>query len=201
LPGFFVTVAPSTKQTLREQALLRRMQIPHDERERATRAITDHFIAHLNIRHDSVIAGYWPIKGEADVLPLLAELARRGHRAALPQVVESRKPLVFRAWHQGAPMTEGRYGIHEPDPAHCDSLVPDVIIVPMLAFDGRGNRLGYGSGFYDRTFQSLRDLHHFFAAGVAYEAQKLDEVPTGPYDYRMDMIVTEKTVRKFERHL
>lgn len=194
--------APFSKKSLRETALLRRLQIPADERARAMHALTQNLLAAATTvkKQDAVVAGYWAVKGEADVQPLLLELIRRGMRAALPQVMEHQKPLVFRAWHETARMIEGRYGIQEPDPAECESVVPDVVLVPLLAFDARGHRLGYGSGFYDRTFDALRDMGHaFLAIGVAFEMQKLDEVPTGPYDYAMDMIVTEKKTYRHER--
>lgn len=190
-----------TKKALREEALLRRMQMPVAGRMRAAQAIIDHVLSVLMPRPDSVIAGYWAIKGEVDVVPLLLEMIRRGHRAALPQVAEFRKPLIFRAWHEHARMQDGRYGIREPDPAEADAVVPDIILVPMLAFDERGGRLGYGSGFYDRTFDSLKTLHKVTAIGIAWDMQKLEGIPQDPYDYPMDMIVTEKNIYRFEKDL
>jgi 5-formyltetrahydrofolate cyclo-ligase len=192
--------APLTKKNLRETALARRLQISPELRALAQHAVMRNALAAIPVHQDNVVAGYWPVKGEIDTRPLLLDLIRRGMRAALPQVMEFQKPLVFRAWHEGAAMTDGRYGIQEPDPVSCDSLVPNVVLVPLLGFDGRGHRLGYGSGFYDRTFDALRDMRHpFLAIGIAYEAQKLDEVPAGIYDYPMDMIVTEKKTYLFER--
>jgi 5-formyltetrahydrofolate cyclo-ligase len=196
------TIIPVTKKNLRESTLLKRLQVSPEARALAQHAIMRTVLAEIPARPEAVVSGYWPVKGEIDPRPLLLEFIRRGMRAALPQVMEFQKPLVFRTWHAGAPMTDGRYGIQEPDPQACEPVVPHIIFVPLLGFDKRGHRLGYGSGFYDRTFDALRDMQHSFTAiGLAFEAQKLDEVPAGPYDYSMDMIITEKKAYRFERRL
>jgi len=156
----------------------------------------EHFLTGVTIPPQSVVAGYWPVKSELDVMPLLLELIKRGHRCCLPQVTDFKRPLAFREWHEGAKMTDGRFGIRQPDPETCDPVLPGVILVPLLGFDGRGQRLGYGSGFYDRTFDSLKG-HKYLRIGVAYDIQRLEEVPIGPYDVPMNMIITEKTIYHF----
>lgn len=184
----------SSKQSLRETALSRRLQMTEAERAAANRAILDNFLSAVRPPPDSVIAGYWPVRGEADARPILLEMIRRGHRAALPQVAEPRRPLVFRAWDENAPMIPGRYGIPAPDPAACPAVTPGIVLTPMLAFDGEGHRLGYGSGYYDRTFAALPGV---MIVGIAFEAQKLAHVPRDPYDAPMTLLITEKTVHRF----
>jgi 5-formyltetrahydrofolate cyclo-ligase len=183
------------KPTLRETSLRHRLEIPQEERARASRRIMEKFLSGVEIAPGSVVAGYWPVKGEVDVRPLLAELIRRGHSAALPQVTEQGRLLSFRAWHEGAAMVPGCYGIDEPDPESAAQVTPGVVIVPMLAFDARGHRLGYGGGFYDRTLPEL----NAFAIGVAYASQALEEVPAGRYDCRVDMVVTEEAIHRFAK--
>jgi 5-formyltetrahydrofolate cyclo-ligase len=197
LPDNFLVT--QTKTDLRTDALSRRMQMPQAERAQASAEIARKIIEYLPLQAQTVIAGYWPIKAEVDVMYALKEMIRTGHRTALPVIVDFKQPLAFRLWTEKSPMTEGRYGIHQPDAARCGPAVPDVILVPMLAFDARCQRLGYGSGFYDRTFDHLRALHHVTAVGVAFESQKVDEVPTGPLDYPMDVIITERNTYHPER--
>lgn len=191
-------MTPLSKKTLRENALSLRQKIPLDERSRAARAVCARFMAEVKIKPQAVVAGYWPVRGELDVIPLLNALIHHGHRCCLPHVIDYKTPLIFRRWHEGVLMTEGRFGIHQPDPETCEPLVPDVILTPLLGFDFRGHRLGYGSGFYDRSFGHLRDLaHQCLAIGIAFEAQQFEEVPADLYDVPMDYIVTEKTVHRF----
>jgi len=132
---------------------------------------------------------YWPFKGEYDPRPLARLLHARGVRLALPVVVERARPVAFRAWWPGIRMRPGIWDIPVPDEG--DWVRPEVLLVPLLGFDLRGYRLGYGSGYYDRT---LAGLPGRFRLGVAYAAQELDEVPAGPYDERLDAVATERGV-------
>mgnify|MGYP003342326366 CR=1 FL=1 len=141
-----------------------------------------------------VVTGFFPHKSEISVLPLLARLAGEGWRPAMPVVVGEGKPLVFRAWEQGGATEPGVWGIPVP-PACAAELVPDVLLVPMLAFDAAGYRLGYGGGFYDRTLAKLRGEKEVIAIGVAYAGQAMDSVPHGPTDQRLDYIMTEEATR------
>lgn len=132
------------------------------------------------------VAFYMPIRTELDPRPALA-----GHDGplCLPVVVAPEAPLAFRLWTPGAPMQKGDFGIEIPaDPRE---IRPEVIVVPMLAFDRRGYRLGYGGGFYDRTLQALRATGPVVAIGFAYGAQELPHLPTEPTDQKLDLIVTE----------
>jgi 5-formyltetrahydrofolate cyclo-ligase len=139
----------------------------------------------------AVVAGTWPVGSELDARPLLAALAARGWRCALPVVADEAGPLRFRAWLPGEPLRAGGYGILEPEPA-APAVVPDVVLVPLLAFDRAGRRLGQGGGWYDRTLAALRAERPVLAIGLAFAAQERAELPTGGHDQPLDWIVTEK---------
>lgn len=141
----------------------------------------------------AVVAGYWPMRGEIDVLPLLGALAERGQVTALPAVVGRKEPLEFRRWAPGEALEEGIYGTRHP-PASAGVVRPVCLLVPLLAFDRRGVRLGYGGGFYDRTLAALRAVGPVVAVGVAYAGQEVEALPAEPHDERLDWVVTEKEV-------
>ena len=187
------------KEELRRSALAVRAGIPADDQQKAARCIVSRFFEVLSIKPGSVVAGYWPTRAEIDIRPLLHEIRKRGGRIVLPTVADFKKPLIFREWLPETSMIDGRFGIKQPDPESSDAFVPSLLLVPMLAFDLKGHRLGYGSGFYDRTFASFEGVHDFKAIGMAYEVQMVDHVPTDEHDYRMDMIITEQYIRTFER--
>lgn len=138
-----------------------------------------------------VVSGFVPYKSEIDTLPLLNRLHRGGWQTALPIVIAAGEPLVFRAWAPGEPLKPGAWDIPIPT-KDAPEVFPDVLLVPMLAFDRRGYRLGYGGGFYDRTLEKLRILKKVVAVGVAYHAQMVDEVPIGPHDAPLDYVMTEQ---------
>ena len=131
--------------------------------------------------------------------PLLQALIGEEYTVALPFIEGKAVPLTFRSWRPETPMVEGMHGILAPDPAHSDIVLPDIVITPLLGFDEKGNRLGYGAGDYDRTLTALSLKKRFLAVGVAFEPQKLEEIPVEPYDYQLDMVVTEKRLYVFER--
>lgn len=137
------------------------------------------------------VAGYWPIRTEIDPRPTLRTLSG-SHALCLPVVLGPEQPLAFRRWFPGADMVEGAFGTSWP--AKDEQTVPDILIVPLAAYDGRGYRLGYGGGFYDRTLELLRDRGRVTAIGFAYAVQETSDVPTEPTDQPLDMIVTEKGI-------
>lgn len=124
---------------------------------------------------------------EIDTRPLLEALLARGHLIALPVTPPRGQALSFRAWVPGTPMARGPLGTQHP--ATGEAVSPDWLLIPLLAFDRSGARLGYGGGYYDRTLALLRDAT---AIGVAYAAQEIAEVPMGPYDIRLHAIATER---------
>lgn len=144
----------------------------------------------------SVVAGYWPMRDELDPRPTLSALSARGCRIALPVVAARGQPLVFRAWEDDEPLQDGPYGTAHPA-EDADVVEPQLLLVPMLAFDRAGRRLGYGGGFYDRTLAALRGRFAVQAIGVAYADQEVDSVPAGPEDARLDGVVTERAYLDF----
>lgn len=144
----------------------------------------------------TVVAGYWPMRDELDPRPTLSELSARGCRIALPAVIGYGQPLVFRAWESDEPLQDGPFGTIQPG-EEADVLEPQLLLVPMVAFDRSGRRLGYGGGFYDRTLAALRGRFAVQAIGIAYADQEVESVPAGPEDARLDGVVTERAYLDF----
>ncbi|HCP01864.1 MAG: 5-formyltetrahydrofolate cyclo-ligase [Alphaproteobacteria bacterium] len=138
----------------------------------------------------SIVSGYMPMHSEIDPQFLMARLSAAGATLCLPDVVADSAPLVFRRWAPEDGTVAGRYGIAVPSP-EAESLTPDVLLVPMLAFDKSGRRLGYGGGYYDRTVASLRETRDLMTVGLAFSGQARDDLHEGAHDMRLDWIVTE----------
>ena len=156
--------------------------------------LRDIFRQTVTPRPGAIVSGYWPVRGEIDPLALLTFLHDTGHCCGLPVMVGREKPLVFRQWHPDMEMTPGGFGIPVP-PETMDEVTPDLLLVPFLAFDGEGYRLGYGGGYYDRTLAALRaDNADLMAVGVAYGAQKTDKLPREATDQPLDLVVTENEI-------
>ena len=151
------------------------------------------FFTNASIDAGAVVAGYAPVRDEMDVLPLLSGLAERGHACALPVVTGQATPLIFRSWQPGAPLTDAAFGVSVP-PDSAPVVVPDILLVPLLAFDAACRRIGYGAGYYDRTIAELKDGRGVRTIGIAYADQQVDEVPVDEYDQILDLIVTERSV-------
>lgn len=156
----------------------------------AGRSFVRIFLSNVPWRPEFAIAGYWPLPGEADARPLLVALHERGCAVALPVVEAKGAPLLFRRWRPGMVLEAGPHGTTHP-PSDEPSLDPDLLLVPLLAFDRGGRRLGYGGGFYDRTLCALRARRQVVAVGIAYAEQELPALPDEPHDQRLDWIVTE----------
>jgi 5-formyltetrahydrofolate cyclo-ligase len=138
------------------------------------------------------VAGYWPISTELDVRPLLARLEAAGLRCALPAVEEGRDVLVFRRWRPGEDLEPGIFETRQP-PADAPSASPDVVLVPLLAVDAAGRRLGHGRGWYDRTLAALRRSSYDarpLAVGVCFSSQVIGKVPFDGRDQPVDWILT-----------
>ena len=152
----------------------------------------------LIIDRDDVVSGYWPIRDELDIRRLLTGLTEQGIQCALPVVVAPDKPLLFRRWQPGLELVQRPFGLSEP-PETARDLTPRVLLVPLLAVDGRGNRLGYGGGYYDRTLIHLRQSVPIVAVGMAFDVQKVADVPYDGRDAALDWVVTEKGVYRCAR--
>ena len=140
---------------------------------------------------DPVVSLYWPINDEADAMPLADVLSRAGIQTALPITIARGQPLHFRAWRPGDPHVSGPWGFGHPT-ADAPLVEPDVLFVPLAAFDRRGARLGYGAGYYDATLESLRRRKPVRAIGVAFACQETLFLPTEPHDQPLDMVLTER---------
>jgi 5-formyltetrahydrofolate cyclo-ligase len=188
----------SSKSVIRQRALEVRADAHKVVRESAARAILDHFLADVPRTSGASVAGYFPIRSEADPVPLMVELATLGHTCALPRVMKAESPLRFFRWAPGSETEEGAFGTRVP-PKKSEEILPDILLVPLVAFDLAGARLGYGGGFYDRTLRDLRAKRPCIAVGIAYSAQEQDSLPHDMYDEPLDWVVTEKGSRRFER--
>lgn len=138
----------------------------------------------------AAVSGYWPKGDELDPRPAMTALAARGHPIGLPVVVAPGAPLAFRRWEESDQLVPARFGLHEPA-AGRPELTPALLLVPLLAFDRSGGRLGYGGGFYDRTLARLRVAGRPVAVGLAYAGQERRRLPCTASDQRLDWIVTE----------
>ncbi|MDF2233403.1 5-formyltetrahydrofolate cyclo-ligase [Albimonas sp. CAU 1670] len=162
----------------------------------APQAATDAALAALLVRPaEEVVAGYVPIRTEIDPRPLMAALHAAGRRLCVPVIEAAERPLRFREWTPGAEMVEGPFGAAVP--AAGDWLTPAALIVPLVAFDARLRRLGYGGGFYDRTLAGLQAPGGpgAYALGFAYAAQEAGALPAEPTDRPLDALVTETGLR------
>jgi 5-formyltetrahydrofolate cyclo-ligase len=182
----------TAKERLRHEAQALRDALPADARKAAAEAIAARAFP-LPITPGIVVSGFMPLKSEINPLPLMQKLAKQGPRLALPRIVGRGSPLSMRAWEFGAPLNRGQWGIREPK-ADAPEVDPDILLVPLLAFDRAGYRLGYGAGYYDMTIKRLRGLRTVTAVGVAFAAQEVPEIPKTPRDERLDLVLTEHEV-------
>lgn len=186
-------LADAAKPALRQAALARRQAAANTA---AGAAVAFHFLAGIDLPPGTIVAGYIPMGDELDVMPLVVTLAARGHPLALPVVVRDQPNLVFRSWTDGAPLEPGPRGTRHP-PASAPAVTPRVLLVPLLAVDDDGFRLGYGKGYYDLTIQALRAAGPLLAVGVGYAAQRVDRLPRDPWDAPLDALVCDDGVRHF----
>jgi 5-formyltetrahydrofolate cyclo-ligase len=183
------------KNTLRKHALEKRAKISRDEANAASLVLAGHLLDAIPASA-RVVAGYRSIRGEIDVSGAFPELIVQGYTLCLP-VVNEQLTLIFRSWQPGEKLDKGKFDTEIPTNS-APERVPDFIIAPLLAFDGKGHRLGYGAGYYDRTIAELRKTNpKLRVIGAAYESQRVDSIPADGYDEKMDAVVTEKGVVAF----
>jgi 5-formyltetrahydrofolate cyclo-ligase len=180
------------KRTLRALATERRRQLAVEVGpEAAGIAAAEQFLAACKPKPGTVISGYWPLEGEFDPRPLMQRLVERGYPIGLPVVIGRDQPLQFRDWRPGIALVPGPFRVPTPPP-DAALLEPRILLVPMLAFDREGYRLGYGGGFYDRTLERLRARGGALAVGTAFDGQEVNHVPHADFDQPLDWIVTER---------
>jgi 5-formyltetrahydrofolate cyclo-ligase len=184
-----------TKSNLRAAALAARDALTVEQRAAAAHAVAERGLP-IEITRGAVVSGYSPIRSEIDPVPLMRKLAGQGAQLALPAVMARGKSLAFRAWSAGDRLMLGPLGILEPSPAATE-LIPDIMLVPLAAFDRAGHRIGYGAGHYDYTLAHLRKLKHVIAVGLAFAAQEIVAVPALPHDVALDCVLTETEVLDF----
>ena len=144
----------------------------------------------------AVVAGYSPIRSEIDPVPLMRTLAAPGVQLALPAIMAGDQPLKFRAWSPDDRLQRGRLGILEPSAA-AKEVIPDILLVPLAAFDRAGHRIGYGAGHYDRTLEQLRKIKAITAVGIAAAVQEVESVPALSHDAALDYVLTETQMLDF----
>jgi 5-formyltetrahydrofolate cyclo-ligase len=184
-----------SKADLRTAALARRDALSDEQRAAAAQAVAARGLPGA-IKPGAIVAGYSPIRSEIDPAPLMKTLAAQGAQLALPAITARGKSLVFRAWTPSDRLMLGPLGIPEPSPAAAE-LIPDLLLVPLAAFDRAGHRIGYGAGHYDVTLAHLRKVKAVIAIGVAFAVQEIKTVPMQPHDVALDVVLTEKRTFDF----
>jgi 5-formyltetrahydrofolate cyclo-ligase len=190
--------APPTDQSkadLRAAALAARDALSGEHRAAAAQAIAGRGLP-FEITPGAVVAGYSPIRSEVDPAPLMRKLAAQGAQLALPVITARGQSLRFRVWSADDRLLQGPLGILEPSPAAAE-ITPDIVLVPLAAFDRAGHRIGYGAGHYDRTLAQLHKSKGFTAIGLAFAAQQVKTVPALQHDVALDYVLTETKVFDF----
>ena len=190
-----MSMSADPKNELRKKMQARRHALSPDERQHAAVAVIDHMVG-MGGRNRQPIAVYHPLDSEFDPSPLVDYMRTQSQQLALPVVVNEGAALAFRPWHANDQLETGAFDILVP-PDRGLSIVPELLIIPLLAFDDKGARLGYGGGFYDRTLASLRANHAISAIGLAYDFQQADHLPVEAHDQPLDFVLTPTGLRKF----
>jgi 5-formyltetrahydrofolate cyclo-ligase len=184
----------AAKAELRVKARESRAAILNSTRGAAAKSAAAHFFAGIELNHHDVVAGYWRIKDEMDCQPILIGLMDKLQPVCLPVVIGDDQPLELRIWEQGAALYEAGFGTLAPAEL-APRAEPDLIIMPLLGFDAKGTRLGYGGGYYDRTLAGLSKKPRL--VGLAFAAQEMPVIPRDTHDIPLDSLVTEEGVRHF----
>jgi 5-formyltetrahydrofolate cyclo-ligase len=185
------------KRRLRGDILAWRAALSDTERQTAAQGLLKTFLGEHPVWAPRTVSGFWPIKDEIDIRPLMTALADQGCRLALPVVLGRGQPLRFRVWRPGEPLEKGVFGTLQPPAEGEVAVEPDALIVPLLACDADGWRLGYGGGFYDRTLAGLRERRRVTAIGVCFDGQCVNAVPHDRGDQRLDWLLTERRACAF----
>ena len=184
------------KVTLRRAMIAWRAGLDETDRRAAAEGLVTVLRRERPVEAPAIVAGFWPIKDEIDIRPLMNEFLAQGCRLALPVVYKRGEALTFRSWRPGDALEAGAFGTQQPL-AEAETLDPDVLLVPLLACDEDGYRLGYGGGFYDRTLAGVRQRRAVTAIGIGFDGQLVPVVPHGPQDERLDWLLTDKRACAF----
>ena len=187
---------PEWKKNLRKQLIAAREAIPAEHHRLWSRAITGFLKQGLPQPRDMIIGIYWPFRGEYDPRSIAEYFLQHGATLALPEVTGKNEPLCFREWSPDTPVKSGAYGIAVPLETRIVRL--DAVIIPMVGFDRHGYRLGYGSGYFDRTLATYE--HQPLTIGVAFELQRIDSVYPQAHDISMHYVVTEAGIFRTKDH-
>jgi 5-formyltetrahydrofolate cyclo-ligase len=179
---------PELKDRLRSKGFSRRDALDKAFREDAARRIAGRALDFPELNDVTPVGGYWPIRSEVDSRPLMEALLERGQDVALSQILHPH--LSWRLWQPGDVLIKGGFGVREPGP-DAPEVFPSALLVPLVAFDRRGGRVGYGKGHFDRAIAALDAKHPVLTIGLAYAVQEIDRVPVEPHDRMLDVIVTE----------
>ena len=181
-----------SKAAIRKAILEKRKATSLEWRAMASRDIARLALPHVASGPGGAVAGYWPYQSEADPRPLMHEMHRYGRALALPVIEHPR--MIFRRWIEGVDLVDAGFGTLGPD-HHADMLRPSILLVPLVAFDRQGNRIGWGKGHYDRVIAHLRsDGDPLLTIGIAFSFQEVDAVPAEAHDHPLDLVVTEQGV-------
>ena len=186
------TDATTSKQQRRNEAIARRDALSLEERQGAGEAIAARGLP-IAMPSGAIVSGFMPMRSEISPIPLMRKLEAAGAKLALPIVAGRGKPLIMRAWAFGDALETGVWNIPQPR-ANAPVVDPDILIVPLLAFDRRGQRIGYGAGYYDMTINRLRGIKAITAIGIAFAAQEIPTVPATERDARLDLVLTEREI-------
>jgi 5-formyltetrahydrofolate cyclo-ligase len=181
----------NTKNHLRTQMKQLRKAVHKDHHQTAALAIIDIFNTNFSLQAPTIISGYNTINSEFDVSPLMEHLHKLGHICCLPITSPADRMLHFKTWAPDTALAKGQFDIAEPSAANA-AVTPAVLLIPLLAFDNNGYRLGYGKGHYDTTLSDLKKTGNITTIGIGYEAQRVDRVPTEPHDQALNWILTEQ---------
>lgn len=187
---------PEWKKHQRKQLIAAREAVPEEMHQQWSRAISGFLEQGFPHPQKMIIGIYWPFRGEYDPRPIAQYFMQHGATLALPEVTGKDEPLCFREWSPDAPVKKGAYGI--PVPIETRIVRLDAVIIPMVGFDQHGYRLGYGSGYFDRTLATYE--HQPLTIGVAFELQRLDSVYPQSHDISMHYVVTEAGIFHTKDH-
>jgi 5-formyltetrahydrofolate cyclo-ligase len=187
------------KDALRQVCLARRDALPEAQRAAASQKVCDSALAWLSDRPRAVVSAFWPIRSEIDLRPLMGQALARGFALALPRI--DRGELTFHRWDgDERSLVDGGFGTRVPA-SEAPMLDPDIVLVPLAAFDATGGRIGYGKGYYDAALARLGRKRPFIGIGVGFEAQRVEWVPMEAHDWFLDWLATEAGLRQAQSRL